>query len=447
MTERLYYTDSYCTRFSAHVIEQLTWDEHPAIVLDRTAFYPTSGGQPADRGTLGGVTVLDVAMREEDGAIVHILAASLSSLPTLEGEQERSVTEAEIVGEVDWPRRFDHMQQHTGQHILSAAFERLLDADIVGGSPAVSWDGPRQHPVGACATTGFHLGTEASTIDLDVTGLDWEAIAPVEELANRIVWEDRLVNVRFVSSDELAALSIGRPPAVEGPLRIVEIGGSLLDPERSFDVNPCGGTHVARTGEIGLIKITRMEHRGNETRVEFLCGGRALRDYRVKNEMVNCLAGMLTVGYWELDQAVERLQAEAKQLRRDLRQAHARLLEMEVAELAESALVCGPYRVVWRIWEQREVEELRGLARKLAERAGIVALLIGIGERTDLCFARAEDLDLDVAALLREACVRLEGRGGGRPQAAQGSAPATDPSHIEAVMSDLLSSLAEKSKE
>jgi alanyl-tRNA synthetase len=433
MTERLYYTDSYCTRFSARVIERLTWDEHPAVVLDRTAFYPTSGGQPADRGMLGGVTVLDVAVREEDGAIVHVLAASLSSLPTLEGEQERSVTEAESVGEVDWPRRFDHMQQHTGQHILSAAFERLLDAD----------------------TVGFHLGTEASTVDLDMTGLDWEAVALVEELANRIVWEDRPVSVRFVSPDELATSSIRRPSAMEGPLRIVEIEGSLLDPERSplassghsFDVNPCGGTHVARTGEIGLIKITRMEHRGNETRVEFLCGGRALRDYRVKNEAVNRLTSMLTVGYWELDRAVERLQSEARQLRSDLRQARARLLEVEVAELAESALVCGPYCVVWRIWERREVEELRGLARKLAERDGIVALLSNVGERTDLCFARAEGLDLDVAALLREVCARLEGRGGGRPQAAQGSAPATSPNHIEAVMSDLLSSLTERSKE
>lgn len=433
MTERLCYADSYCTHFSAHVIERLTWDKHPAIVLDRTAFYPTSGGQPADRGTLGGVDVLDVAVREEDGAIVHVLSTPLWPSSTLGGEQERSVTEAEVVGEVDWPRRFDHMQQHTGQHILSAAFERLLGAD----------------------TVGFHLGTEASTIDLDVTGLDWEAVAPVEELVNRIVWEDRPVNVRFVNPDELTAWSIRRPPAVEGPMRIVEIAGPVLDSEHGplaspgpgFDVNPCGGTHVARTGEIGLIKITRMEHRGDETRVEFLCGGRALRDYRAKNEMVNCLASMLTVGYWELDQAVERLQAEAKQLRRDLRQARARLLEAEVAELAESALVCGPYRVVWRIWEQREAEELRELARKLAERVGIVALLIGLGERTDLCFARAEDLDLDVAILLRETCARLGGRGGGRSQAAQGSAPATEPSQIEAVMSDLLSSLTERSKE
>jgi alanyl-tRNA synthetase len=419
MTEQLYYTDSYCTRFSARVIERLTWDEHPAVVLDRTAFYPTSGGQPADRGTLNGVILLDVAVREGDGAILHVLSAPLPAL----GQDDSP--EMEVAGAVDWPRRFDHMQQHTGQHILSAAFERLLDAD----------------------TVGFHLGAETSTIDLDVAGLDGEAVEPVEELVNRIIWEDRPIHVRFVSPDELTALPVKRPPPVEGPLRIVEIRGPGSDPERSFDVNACGGTHVARTGEIGLIKITRLEHRGEETRVEFLCGRRALRDYRTKNSVVNDLASALTVGYWELDQAVERMQAEIKQLRRDLRQARARLLDVEAVELAESALVCGPYRVVGQIWEQREVEELRGLARKLAERPGIVALLIGVGERVDLCFTRAEDLDLDVAALLREACAQLGGRGGGRPQAAQGSAPAIDRSRVEAVMADLLSSLAERSEE
>jgi alanyl-tRNA synthetase len=164
--------------------------------------------------------------------------------------------------------------------------------------------------------------------------------------------------------------------------------------------------------------------------------------------MTNRLASTLTVGYWELDQAVDRLQAEVKQLRRDLRQTRARLLEAEVVELAEAAVVCGPYRVAARVWEQRETEELRGLARKLAERTGVVALLIGVGEqRTDLCFARAEELDLDVAALLREACAALGGRGGGRPQAAQGSAPTTDPGRVEAVMSDLLSSLTRRSRE
>ncbi len=394
MTERLYYTDSYRTRFSARVIEQMDWEDRPAAVLDRTAFYPTSGGQPSDRGALNGVAVLDVVAREEDGAIVHVL--------------EHALQEAEVDGLVDWPGRFDHMQQHTGQHILSAAFERVLDAD----------------------TVGFHLGTEVSTIDLNAAHLERAAVRPAEELANQVVWEDRPVDVRVVSPDELTTLPLRRPPVVEGPVRIVEI----VD----LDVNPCGGTHVARTGEIGLIKIVRLDHRGSETRVQFLCGGRALRDYRAKNGMVNQLTTRLTVGYWELDQAVERLQAEAKQLRHDLRAARKRLLRAEARELAEAAAVHGPHRVVRRVWEQRDPGELRALAQELMQRPGVAALLASVGDRTHLCFARAEGVELDVAALLQDACAKLGGKGGGRPHLAQGGAPATDVAHVTSVLDTLI---------
>jgi len=408
MTERLYYGDSYCTRFSARVTERCTWEGHPAAVLDRTAFYPTSGGQPADRGALSGIAVLDVVAREEDEAIVHVL--------------EEGLPGDEVEGVVDWTRRFDHMQQHTGQHVLSAAFEKLLDAD----------------------TVGFHLGTESCTVDISVARLELASVAPVEELANQVVWGDRPVVTRFVDPDELATLSLRRPPTVEGPVRIVDIAG--------FDVNPCGGTHVARTGEIGLIKIVRLEYRGDETRVEFLCGERALRDYRSKNEMIGQLANRLTVGYWELDQAVERLQAEGKQLRQELREVRGRLLQMEASELAEAAVACesGPYRVVWRVWEQagaspgKSPDDMRALVQELVQRPDVVAFVAGVGDqRTHLIFARNSDaeVDLDMAALLRDACARLGGKGGGRPHLAQGSVPVTDVARVRAVFADLLSSL------
>lgn len=424
MTERLYCADSYCTRFSATVVERLTWAGHPAVVLDRSAFYPESGGQPADRGRLDEVAVLDVAVRERDGAVVHILECALP---------EASV---EIEGELDWLCRFDHMQQHTGQHILSAAFEQVLDAD----------------------TVGFHLGAELSTVDIHVAHLDPAVVESVEELANQVIWKDCPVGARFVEPDELAALPLRRPPAVGGPVRVVEIAGlatpsDLLRPcsGQSFDVNPCGGTHVARTGEIGLIKVIRLDRRASETRVEFLCGGRALRDYRAKNAMVNQLAGALTVGYWELDQAVERLQGEAKQLRQDLRRARMQLVSAQAAELAEAAVARGPYRVVWRLWEQsasspgKSPEELRALAQDLVQRCGVVALLAGVGERTHLCFACAAGSDLDAAVLLREACEQLGGKGGGQPHLAQGSASATDSARVEAVLSNLLARLGPES--
>lgn len=427
MSKRLYYKDPYRTRFSARVVERLIWDDHPAVVLDRTAFYPTSGGQPADRGTLSGLDVIDVIERAEDGAIVHVLSDALSVLSKAEG--------AGIEGVVDWPRRFDHMQQHTGQHILSAAFERLLEAE----------------------TVGFHLGEESSTIDLDVTDLNAETVKPVEELANRVIWEDRAVNVRFIEPKVIARLPIERPPDVEGPVRIVEIAGPTTaraktptsDPDSDFDANPCGGTHVARTGEIGLIKIVDLNHRGDETRVKFLCGKRALCDYGEKNTIIHRLTGLLTVGHWELDQAVERLQDEINQLRRAQRQTRQQLLDMETAQLAESAVAHGPYRVIWRVWQGRSPDEIHTLARRLAEYPDVVTLLFGIdvqrpdsSGRTHFCFARAENLDLDVEEMVQEVCAELGGGGGGRPQAAQGSTPETDPGRIKGIVtSDLLPAL------
>lgn len=197
MTLRLYYTDAYCASFSSRVLERLTWNDRPAVVLECTAFYPTSGGQPADRGTLDGVQVLDVVVREGDDAVVHILERALAD-------------KKEIEGEIDWPRRFDHMQQHTGQHIVSAAFERLFDAD----------------------TVGVHLGAELSTVDIDLARLEWEAAMTVEDAVNRVVWEDRSVDARLVYEDELASLSLRRAPVVKPPVRIVEVVG--------FDANPCG---------------------------------------------------------------------------------------------------------------------------------------------------------------------------------------------------------------
>jgi len=407
MTTRLYYTDAYRTQFVARVMERLTWEGRPAVVLDQTLFYPTSGGQPADRGVLNETPVLDVVVRESDGAIIHITAD--------EPEQEL------LEGTIDWPRRFDHMQQHTGQHILSAAFERLLDAD----------------------TVGFHLGTQISTVDIARSRLEQEATRAVEELANQIVWENRAVITRFVTSDELAALPLRRPPTVASPVRIVEIAGPLSSPQERFDISPCGGTHVARTGEVGLIKITGMEYRGELTRVEFLCGRRAFNDYRARLEVTTRLANRLTVGYRELEQAVERMQAEEKRLLHELRQARERLLVAEVRELAGSAMTVGPYRVLSHLWEPpgRPPEELRAIASELASHPGMIALLATVGERVHLCFARAEDVDIDVLPLLRDCCERLEGKGGGRPHLAQGSAPVTELWRVREALDIALRSL------
>ncbi len=394
MTHRLYYTDSYLTRFTARVVERLTWDGHPAVVLDRTAFYPTSGGQPSDRGHLCGVPVLGAEVRETDGAIVHILAAPLP--------------DDEVTGEIDWPRRFDHMQQHTGQHLLSAACEQLLDAD----------------------TVSFHLGAEVSTIDLNVPRLSRQALEEVEERVNGVIWEDRPVRAYFVRPEDVATLPLRRPPQVEGPIRLVEVAGK--EAGRPFDLNPCGGTHVARTGEIGLLKVLRLDYRGQETRVEFVCGGRALRDYRLKNGVLQNLAAMLTVGYWELPEAVGRLQEEAKAARREARSLREHLVEVEAARLVETAVSVGPLRVARAVEENWDPADLRALAQKIATHPGTVALVASVGgERVHLCVACAEGVPADAAALLRAVAEPLGGKGGGQARFAQGSAPAAPRQRVE----------------
>lgn len=411
MTERLYYTDPYATRFSAHVIETLSYDDHPAVILDRSAFYPTSGGQPADRGCLGNATVLDVVEREADGALVHVLSDPL--------------TGREVQGEIAWERRFDHMQQHTGQHVLSAAFERMLGA----------------------STVGFHLGAEASTIDLDVQDLELEQILPIEVFANRVVWDNRAVEIRLVDEDSFEDMATNAPPDVEGPIRLIQIRGTSSSYNSDFDVNPCGGTHVSHTGEIGLIKIVGLEHRGDKTRIEFLCGGRALHDYEARRRITSILANRLTVGTSELNEAVERLQDENKELRHSERALRERLLDMESDQLAERAVACGPYRVVGTVYQGRNPDELRTLARKAADHRNIVILLFSVNDRTHFCFARDETLDLDVNQLLQEACAQLDGKGGGRPEVAQGSAPPADADEVTHVLRRLQASLERGERE
>jgi alanyl-tRNA synthetase len=400
MTERLYYTDSYQTHFTARVVERLTWDGHPAVVLDRTAFYPTSGGQPSDRGYLGRIPVLGAEVREPDGAVVHILEAPFP--------------DDEVSGEIDWPRRFDHMQQHTGQHLLSAICEQLLDAD----------------------TVSFHLGAEISTIDLNVPRLTREALEEVEDRINRVIWENRPVRAYFVRPEEVATLPLRRPPQVEGPIRLVEVVGD--EEGRPFDLNPCGGTHVARTGEIGLLKVLRLDYRGQETRVEFVCGGRALRDYRLKNGVLQNLSTMLTVGYWELPEAVGRLLEEIKEVRRDARSLRERLVEAEAARLAETATVVGSLRVARAVEENWDPADLRALAQKIAAHPGMVALVASVGgERVHLCVACAEGVPADATALLRAVAEPLGGKGGGQARFAQGSAPAAPRGRVEEALKSI----------
>ncbi len=395
MTERLYYTDSYAVTFTARVVERLTVAGRPALVLDRSCFYPTSGGQPYDTGRLNGVPVEEVIVRDSDGAVMHLLAADM------DGEA--------VSGEIDWPRRFDHMQHHTGQHILTGAFLQEVGA----------------------RTVSFHLGSEVCTIDLDRAGLSAMEIEAAEAAANAVVTRDLPVRAWFPAADELADLALRKLPAVEGRLRVVEIDG--------FDLTACGGTHVARTGEIGLIKVIRAEKYKDMMRVEFLCGGRARRDYAEKNALLLGLAADLTTSYREIGASIERLRAENKSLASDLRAARGQLLAAEADALWAASAPAGGLRVIARAWADRDPADLRTLAGRLIEQPGTVALLGLAGEKTQLIMARSADRpELDMVALLRGTVAALSGegsgRGGGRPDFAQGGGGPADTARLQAVL-------------
>jgi len=378
-TDRLYYQDPYLREFTARVSARRTINDRPAVALDRTAFYPTGGGQPNDAGTLNGVHVSDVIA--EEGAIWHVLAAELA------GDA--------AAGMLDWPRRFDHMQQHTGQHILSQAFIVARDAE----------------------TVAFHLGATASTIDLNRTDLSPEALAAVEAAANRVIDDARPVTATFVTQEELARLPLRKPPKVTEAIRIVQVAG--------FDWSACGGTHVANASQVGLIKIAGVERRGAELRVAFLCGGRARADYARLQALASGLAARFTCAQDEVPDAVERLARENQASRKAVDDLEAQWGEATAAAWwaeAQSVPTNAGRRLIIRAVDA-PAERVKRLAQALRSRPGAVICLGARGERPQLFFARADDVPLNMGELLRAAAAAGGGRGGGRPDWAQGGTP------------------------
>jgi alanyl-tRNA synthetase len=378
-SQRLYYDDSYTTRFAARVTDATARGERPAIELDATYFYPESGGQEADRGTLGGVPVLDV-QSDESGRVWH----------TLETNPEGSELEAVI----DWSRRFDHMQQHTGQHILSAAFERVL----------------------AAPTLSSTLGTEKSSIEVALNDVDWRILEKLEESANQIVWDDRPLAFHWVDEEGAKRFALRKPPPAHDRIRIVEI------PE--WDLSACGGTHTRRTGEVGVIKVTRWEKVRGNLRFEFLCGARALRDHAWRTEALLEAARRRTLKDRELIGHLERAAAERDELRKRLDVLTARMIESEARER-----VGAPGRAVEHFDAERPREEVRRLALQCLQ-AGAPWVVVGAAAPDAvLVLGRAKSGTTDLRVLLPGLLERTRGKGGGAPdfiQVAAADAPAAE---------------------
>jgi alanyl-tRNA synthetase len=382
MTDRLYYTDPYLRAFDATVRRVQPHERGWGITLDRTAFYPTSGGQPSDVGTLGGHPIVDV-VDEDDGEVVHVASA--------ESGRPAPAAGASVLGEIDWPRRFDHMQQHTGQHVLSAAIVR------------------------ACGvrTVSFHLGVAASTIDLE-RELSSAELAQAEQDANRVVWENRPVSIRFVSAAEAATLPLRKEPARGGTLRLIDV--------QDFDLSACGGTHVAHTGAIGIIAVAGWERFKGGQRIEFLCGGRALDRFRALRDSTAATVRLLSVLPAEIPATVERLQRDAKDQKRavaTLQSELARFQGMELAATAEQIRVGSrDVAVVLRAIDA-DANGLKAMASSMTATSGHVAVLVSTGRPALVVVARSSDVDLSAQTLISTLTGAFGGRGGGKPELAQ----------------------------
>jgi len=373
MTERLYYTDSYLRQFRARVVDLS--DGGRTAYLDRTAFYPASGGQPHDTGWIGETAVEEVV--DEGERIAHRLTAPLDA--------------AEVDCRIDWARRLDHMQQHSGQHLLSAVFIEQFGIE----------------------TCSFHLGEDISTIELETPTLDTQKVAAAELRANEAVCENRPIAVTYADAND--ARDLRKPAERSGTLRIVSIQG--------LDRIACGGTHVHLTGEIGPILIRRQEKIRNNVRVEFLCGMRSVRRARSDYDALARLAQTFSTSMDETAQAAAAQMEGAREAERLRRKLEAELARYQGRELYDTTPAdgTGVRRVVRRL-PNGSLEGLRALAQSFT--AGPQAVFLGAVEQPpSVLLAVSADAGIDAGKTLQALVAQAGGRGGGSPRMAQGSVP------------------------
>jgi len=380
MTTRLYYTNAYQTEFTATVTTVTTSHGQPAVILDQSCFYPTSGGQPNDTGVLGGKAVIDVIV-DEQGEVLHLLADPLAPEQAWET----------IAGRIDWARRYDHTQQHSGQHLLSQLFYQRFGFE----------------------TVAVHFGAVESTLDLATPELTLAQIETIEQDAMQLVYAALPIKAYFVSDQELHTIPLRRPPKVTGTIRIVEIDG--------FDYSACGGTHCRTTAEIGPIKLTKIERRRGQVRITFLCGQRAWRDYQAKHGLITAAANLFSNEITQVPALVERNLTQIKELQQTIDGLQAEVLRAEAMQLLSRASLVNGYRLLSQQFTDREVNLVKQLALQVQQQPCALCLFsIQQGEKATLIFARSADLPIHVGHLLRDVLREVGGKGGGREDFAQG---------------------------
>lgn len=364
-TKRLYLESPYKVEFEAQVVEKVIWEQKPALILDQTYFYPESGGQPCDKGTINEVEVLKVL--EDEARIIHLLAENISS--------------AKVTGKIEWQTRFDHMQQHSGQHILSQSFHELLGAE----------------------TLSFHLGEAISSVEMDLRKISEEEVENVERRANEIVFQDREIKCYFIPEEKIESVPLRRPPKKKGLIRVVEVS--------DFDFSACGGTHVRRAGEIGLIKILKLERIRNNIRFEFICGQRTLEDYLWKNRILRELSTRFTINEGEILNTVEKLSSDLKSQKRKGKKMQEKIAQYEAQEIIQET----KEKIIKELFVDKTPEEVRFLVLNIIRKGDFVVLFGLKGEeRGHLILACSENINIDMREIVPLVSPLIKGKGGGR---------------------------------
>jgi alanyl-tRNA synthetase len=410
MTTRLYYHDSFLYDFDAEVRDVLD-SPRPALVLDRTAFYPTSGGQVFDTGWITSNADAKFRVTEvadmEDGKVVHYLDAPLHN-----SQKEVLKPGTRVHGQIDATRRRDHMQQHSGQHVLSAAFIRLYNL------PTVS----------------FHMADDYCSIDLDTLTLTKEQIESAERQANEIILENRTVDIRFVTRDEAGKLGLRKlPPTERDELRIIDI--------RDFDLSACGGTHVSQTGQIASILLRKTERVRQGWRVEFVAGQRAVSTARHDFTTLAETAALFSAPIYDVPQQARKSLDEIRSLRKQREQSQEELAAAQAAALLAETPEANGRKVVVRLLADRELNFVKLLAQKLTRLSpSAIALLATTSSPPSIVFAQSAGQPFDMGALMKETMAKLGGRGGGSKDMAQGGIPYA--AGIDATLNAIAATLA-----
>ncbi|QXM06223.1 alanyl-tRNA editing protein [Crassaminicella indica] len=380
MTKKLFYDNIYQKEFTANIASVKEIDGKFHIELNQTAFYPEGGGQPCDKGTIEGLEVSYVY--EKNNKIYHIIDREPPKLHLLKCA-------------INWERRFDHMQQHLGQHILSACFHKLFDAK----------------------TVGFHLGNEFVTIDITLNNISPVQIEKVEYFANQVVFNNLHVKQLYPTASKLSELPLRKPPKVKENIRIIEID--------QFDFSPCCGTHSSHTGEVGVIKIRKWEKIRGNIRIEFVCGNRALKDFYWKNDTINKISKLLSVKDIDALSGVERIFSQYNSQKKEIRKLKEQLLDYEASTFYQSAYIVNNIKIINNIFDNRNFEDIRNLAAKIVSKPDVIVLFGLKNEKAQMILSCSKEIDINMTKVFKEVCPIINGRGGGNAHTAQGGGDQT----------------------